>query len=106
MGKRKKQRVAIEIAVNTSGRLIIEARTDIIDHPYIMAIDVWELEKPGEEKKRRTRLISPYNNNLRANQVWRGVESNTRHRTLANAEWDRILGGRVVLLGHFKAYSP
>lgn len=38
MGKRKGQRVAIVIAVNTRGQLMVEAQTDIVDHPYIMAL--------------------------------------------------------------------
>lgn len=51
------------------------------------------------------RIINVYNNDLRANQVWGRVESNTRCRPLADAEWDKILGGRAVLLGDFNVHS-
>lgn len=38
--QRKEQREAIGIAVSPRGRFLVEARTDIIEHSYVMAIDV------------------------------------------------------------------
>lgn len=42
---------------------------NIIDYPYIMALNLWELEKSGRKKKRRTRVVNTYDNDLRVNQV-------------------------------------
>lgn len=69
VGKRKEQTVAIGKVVSTRGRLIVEARTNIIDHSYIMVLDLWELEKPGGKKNRKTRVANTYENNLTAHQV-------------------------------------
>lgn len=106
VGNGKKQRIAAGIAINTMGRLILDARTDIIDHPYIIVLDIWELNRQREKMKRRTRLVNNYNNNIRADQVWSPVGSATRHWALAEGEWTAILLGRTVFLGDFKAHSP
>lgn len=51
-------------------------------------------------------MLNSYDNNLRGDQVWCTVGSNTRRRALADAEWNRTLGGRTVLFGDFNAYKP
>lgn len=58
--------MAIGVAVNTRERLIMEVRMDIIDHLYIMVLDLCELEKTNRKKKRRSRVVNTYDNNLRA----------------------------------------
>lgn len=40
---RWEQRVAIGIAVGMRRRLIVEAGMDIIEHPNVIVLDVWEL---------------------------------------------------------------
>lgn len=68
--KMKEIRISIGIAVSRRGQLIVEARMNIIDYIYIMAQDLWELEIPGGKKKRRTRIVNTYDNNLHSDQVW------------------------------------
>lgn len=41
----------IEEAVNSYERLILDAQTDIIDHPYITLLDLREVEKASIKKK-------------------------------------------------------
>lgn len=105
VGKRKEQSGAIRITVSTRERLIMEARIDIIDHPYITVLNVWEQEKEGGKRKRRTRVANIYDNNLSANQVWNLTGRNTRRKALADVEWERIVEGSTVLLGNFNACS-
>ena len=42
------------------GRVIVETRSELIDHPYIQVVDVWELDK--QKKKRLTRIVNVYDN--------------------------------------------
>ena len=46
--------MAVAIRRDIFNQAVVEARTDLIDHPYIMAVDNWELGW-AKEKKRRTR---------------------------------------------------
>ena len=60
--KRSVKRVAIAIKKDLVSQIVIEARTDLINHPYIQALDIWELYANTETKRRRTRLINIYDN--------------------------------------------
>lgn len=42
VGNQKEQRVVIGIAINIRNRLIVKARTHIIDYPYTQGLDIWE----------------------------------------------------------------
>lgn len=64
VGERKEQQVQIEIAITTRNRIIKKARSDIINHTYIQALDVWELIETGGKNNRRTRVVNVYNNYL------------------------------------------
>lgn len=104
VGEWKKQKVAIGIAITRWNRIIVEARADIIKHSYIQALDLWELEKTGGKKKKRT--VNRYNNHLQEDHVWTRVGSNTRRIAMADTDWDSIIEDRVIILGDFMAHSP
>ena len=103
-GKHRNQRVAIAIRRDLFNKIMVEARTDLLDHPYLMALDVWELGR-AREKTRRTRVINCYDNWLGAGQPWQG-ESERRRRAIEEVCWDDVLEGRGLLLGDFNAHSP
>lgn len=96
--KHKEQQVTIEVVVHTMEKLMMKAWINIINHSYIMVLDLWELEKASGKKKRRIRLVNTYDNSLKVDHVWNIVVRFTRLRAVADAEWNRILIGRNVLL--------
>lgn len=98
--------MAIGVAITTRNRLILEARTDILDDPYIQVQDLWELEKRVGAKKRRTQIVNVYDNHLCADQVGEEVESTSPRRACADAKWGSLMEGSVILLGDFKAHNP
>lgn len=50
-------------------------------------------------------MVNVYDNHLRANQAWPRNGSNTRRRTLTDANWDSIIEGKVVILWDFNPHS-
>lgn len=50
--------------VTTRNRIVVEARTDIFNYPYIQGLDVWLLEEKEGRKKRRKKIVSLYDNHL------------------------------------------
>ena len=60
--KRSAKRVAIAIKKDLASQIVIEARTDLINHPYIQTLDIWEMYANTKIKRRRTRLINIYDN--------------------------------------------
>ncbi|POS82736.1 hypothetical protein EPUL_004709 [Erysiphe pulchra] len=82
VGEHRQQRVALGVKKDLEGRLIVETRSYLIDHPYLQVVDVWELNTQ-RNKKRRTRIVKIYDN-----WVGRGQKD-----------------GRTVLAGDFNAHS-
>jgi endonuclease/exonuclease/phosphatase family metal-dependent hydrolase len=84
-------------------QLTIEAQMDLINHPYILTIDVWELGRT-QERVRRTRVINCYDNWLGANHHWQG-ENTQRRWAIKDANWEQLIIGQCLLLGDFNAHS-
>lgn len=72
----------IGIADNTRGQLIMKAQIDIVDHSYIMALELLKLEKPDRKKKRKTRVVKTYDSYLRADQ---GVRNSREQHKVQDA---------------------
>jgi hypothetical protein len=86
-------------------QLIIEARTDLINHPYALVLDIWDLQPNIKTKKRRTRLINIYDNRIGLGTCYKG-DSERTWRAIEDIQWQPLLRGRAVLLGDFNAQSP
>jgi hypothetical protein len=57
----------------------MKARLDLVNHPYILALDIWDLHPYSQKKARRTRLINCYNNRRGLNTLYQGdIDSNRR----------------------------
>lgn len=102
----KEQLVAIVIVFTMRDMLLVKVRTDIINHPYIETMDECEVEERGRKKKRRTRILSLYDNHFQADQLCSKGESNIRRRALEDKDNDSIIKGRVILLRDFNSHSP
>ena len=103
-GERRDCRVVIAVRRDLLDQLIIEARTDLINHPYILTVDVWDLGR-AQERAQRTRIVNCYDNWVGANCCWLG-ESPRRRRAIEDADWRQLITGRCLLLGDFNAHSP
>jgi ribonuclease HI len=102
-GLHKTRRVATAIRRDLFSRVIVEPRTDLVNHPYFLVLDIWELDRAGE-KNRRTRVINCYDNWLGAGCCWQG-DSDRRRRAIEDVSWNEILEGRCLFLGDFNAHS-
>jgi hypothetical protein len=57
----------------------VEARSDLVNHPYVLALNIWDLHPYSQKKARRTRLINCYNNLIGLNTSYQGdIDSNRR----------------------------
>ncbi|KAJ5547480.1 hypothetical protein N7513_003554 [Penicillium frequentans] len=50
-GAQSNRRVAVAIRRGLYTQLMVEARTDLVDHFYIMVIGVWDLGRAGERNR-------------------------------------------------------
>jgi hypothetical protein len=105
IGKQNEKRVAIAVKRDITAQLIIEARTDLVNHPYALVLDIWDIHSYIKTKKRRTRLINIYDNRIGLGTCYKG-DSDRTWRAIEDIQWQPLLRGRAVLLGDFNAHSP
>jgi hypothetical protein len=104
-GKNNEKRVLIAIKKDLLTKVITESRSDLVNHPYCMALDVWELHPKSKKKMRKTRLINCYDNRIGPNTTYSG-EIDSNRRAIEDVNWDQLIQGRIILLGDFNAHSP
>jgi hypothetical protein len=104
-GKQNEKRVSIAVKRDIMAQIIIEARTDLINHPYTLVLDIWDIQPVIKTKKRRTRLINVYDNRIGLGTCYKGDAERT-WRAIEDIQWQPLLRGRAVLLGDFNAQSP
>ena len=102
---KNEKRVLIAIKKDLLTRIITESRSDLVNHPYYMALDVWELHPKSKKKMRKTRLINCYDNKIGPNTTYLG-ELDSNRRAIEDVNWNLLIQGRTILLGDFNAHSP
>lgn len=91
---KKDIRVALAIRIDVLDTYVFEERTDLIEHPCVQCLDVWETRE--RQKVRRTRIINIYN---RARVEGGGYAIN-------RIDLGQLIQGRTILAGDFNARSP
>jgi hypothetical protein len=78
-GKNSEKRVLIAIRKDLLAKIITESRSDLVNHPYFLAIDIWELHSQSKKKMRKTRLINCYDARIGLNTTYQeDIDSNRR----------------------------
>jgi hypothetical protein len=78
-GENKEKRVLIAIRKDLLTKVITEVRLDLVNHSYVLALDIWDLHPYSQKKARRTRLINCYDNRIGLNTIYQGdIDSNRR----------------------------
>lgn len=104
-GKNSEKRVLTAIKKDLLTKIITESRSDLVNHPYLLAIDVWELHPQSKRKMRKTRLINCYDNRIGPNTTYIG-DIDLNRRAIEDINWDLLIQGRTILFGDFNAHSP
>ena len=95
---REHARVVTAVRRDIVDRVVINARTDLVNHPYFVALDV-------VERGRSTRVVNCYDSWLGASHTYAGANRRNR-RALTDVNWGPIFRGRCLILGDFNAHSP
>ena len=78
--------------------------TNLVDHPYFLTLDIRDIDNRTNKLARRTRVINVYDNRVRQGCTWEGSTTRNR-RALEDILWDRVIRGRVLLVGDMNAHS-
>lgn len=104
-GVRADAGVLTAVKKDLANKIIVENRTDLVDHPYFVALDIRDIDRQSNKPTRRTRVINIYDNRVGQGCTWVGYTPQNR-RAMEDILWDRIIRGRVLLLGDMNAHSP
>ena len=104
-GLRTEARVLTAVKKELVDKIIVENRTDLIDHPYFLALDIRDMDSRLNKPARQTRVVNAYDNQVRQGYTWEGNTPRSR-RALEDIIWDRVIRGQVLLLGDVNAHSP
>lgn len=61
-GRRKKIRVMIAIKKDLVDKIVVDHRTDLINHPYFILLEIRELDPRSNKPGRKTRIVNVYDN--------------------------------------------
>jgi hypothetical protein len=77
--KEKTKKSEFSIRKDLVTKVIIEACLDLVNHSYVLALDIWDLQPNTQKKAKRTRLINCYDNRISVNiTYYRDKDSNRR----------------------------
>lgn len=85
-------------------KIIVEHRTDLVNHPYFMLLEIRDLDL-SKQPRRKTRVLNAYDNRVGQGCTW------TDHtlrvgRALEDIKWDSVIRGRFLMAGDINAHSP
>ncbi len=70
--ERKKIRVMTAIQKELTDKIVIEHRTDLINHPYVILLEIRELDSRSKKPGRKTRGVNVYDNRVGRGCTWEG----------------------------------
>lgn len=75
---RKHMRVLTAVRKDILDKVIIENRTDLVNHPYCSVLNIKELHPISKNFLRRTRVVNVYDNKVGRGQLWEGSSPTLR----------------------------
>ena len=83
---RKNMQVLTAVRKDILNIVLIENRSDLVNHPYCLVLDIKELHLRSGKALRMTRVVNLYNNKVGRGQFWEG-SSPTVRRTMDDISW-------------------
>ena len=96
--------VLIAIRKDILNKVIIENRTDLVSHPYYIALDIKKLNQVSRKYSRKTQIVNLYDNKIGRECVWQEF-SFTIQRAIQNILWRSIIQKRVLIIGDINAHN-
>ena len=86
-------------------KLVIENRTDLVNHPYFILLEIRELDQLSKKPRRKMRALNIYDNRVGQGCTWSGNNPRIR-QALEDVKREPIIRGRFLMAGDVNAHSP
>lgn len=103
--ERKEIKAMMAIQKELTDKIVIEHRTDLINHPYVMLLEICELDPRSKKPGRKTRVVNIYDNRVGRSCTWEGGISRIQ-RALEDIRRESVIRNRVLIAGDINAHSP
>ncbi len=102
--ERKEIKVMTAVQKELTDKIVLQNRTDLVNHPYVMLLEIRELDPRSKKSGRKTRVVNVYNNRVGRVCRWDSGISCTR-RALEDIKEELVIPGRVLIDGDINAHS-
>ena len=86
-------------------KLVVENRTDLVNHPYFIFLEIRKLDQLSRKHERKTQALNVYDNCVGQGCTWNGNNLCIRY-ILKDLNWEPIIRGRFLMAGNVNAHSP
>ena len=104
-GDRIAMRVMTAVRKDLLDKIAVEHRTDLVNHPYFILLEIRDLDQQSKRPGRKTRVLNAYDNRVGQGCTWTGNIPRVR-RALEDIKWESIIRGRFLMAGDINAHSP
>ena len=78
------------IKKNLADKIMLDHRTDLINHLYFMLLEIRKLNVKSKKLDRKIQVMNMYNNRIRSGCTWNGNIRRIR-RALKDLSWEPII---------------
>lgn len=71
-GLRNEARVFTDVKKELVSRIVVDNRTDLVDHPYFLALDIRDIDSRTDKPARQTRVVNSYDNRVGQGCIGKG----------------------------------
>lgn len=82
----KDNQVLVAVRKEILNQLVVENRTNLVSHPYCLAVDITEFESLPSRRKKKIRIINLYDNKFGERQRWQGSSPQVR-QAIEDISW-------------------
>ena len=102
--KRRAARVLIIIRKNLINRIVIKKRSDLIDHPYLIVLNIGDFNQKTRIPIRRIKVINIYNQIIGREYTQLGAYLRKR-RAMEDISQNKIIIERTIFISDFNAHN-
>ena len=85
-------------------KIVIEHRTNLVNHPYFILLEIRDLDQQSRRPGRKTQVINIYDNQVGQGCTWTGNTPRVR-QALEDIKWESVIKGRFLMAGDINADS-
>ena len=75
---------------NLVDKIMVDHRTDLVNHPYFMLLEIHELDPQSKKPGRKTRVVNVYDNRVKRSYTWDGGIHCIK-RALEDINWEPVI---------------